>query len=468
MTRELLHENSSGLVRGLTGVLLATIAAIGLIALLFESGFSNISTASFVCLLATPWLIVLLFHMGGGSLTQVLLSPTGLMLVFVWSSILIVPILWATGLANPWFDFPLGELNLVVVSAALSSMVLTVGVLLGLRRSRAPVALAAPGGGLRRASWVAFLCVLGAALWVSSRTGGISYLLGNLLSKRELLAGLGPATALAAVGGIAGLTVPSVYTADRSTRVAGNMCAIAYLGYLFVMGSRFPMIAYALALLVARSARAQVPRRALALVLVAIIPFSVWYSVSVRGGQQLESGRAGTRSASTLIDPFVYGGLDILHSQGAVAVADLPDWRFSPDLILGQLTTVIPRSILPGKRPGMSTVFSEVFFPVSWSNGSGVPPALTAELAFTWGVVGGLGVLAIVGFLLARGASLMGSSRHLAVRLIYPFFTVDCIVLAKSGSDAFLQQFTLQLGGTLLFLAITHLTGAKLRAIQDE
>ncbi len=76
--------------------------------------------------------------------------------------------------------------------------------------------------------------------------------------------------------------------------------------------------------------------------------------------------------------------------------------------------------------------------------------------------------LAAVGFLLTRTATRLGASHHMLLRLVYPFFTVDCIVLAKSGSDAFLQQFSLQLGGTILFLAIAILTGAKLRVFPDE
>ncbi len=373
MTPEYLRQRSPDLLRGTSSLVLAAVFVMGLVALLYGSGRTELSAAAFVCILAIPLLLVLLLQIGGGSLTQSMLSPTGLMIGFVWANVLFVPILWAAGLANPWFDFPLGDTTFVLGSAALSSGVLTLGVILGMRRPRPPVSLAATGDGLRMACWIGLICVALASLWVSRQTGGISYLLDNLLSKRELLAGLGPATALAATAGVAGLTVPSVFTTDTSTRVAGYMCAVSYLGYLFVMGSRFPMVAYALALLVARSARAQVSRRALALVMMAVLPFSVWYSVSVRRGQLLESGGTGTRSASTLIDPFVCTGPRHSPHSGCGGPRGSTGLALQSGPVDWPTHDRHPAGGLPSKPPGMSTTFSKVFFPVSWANGSGVP-----------------------------------------------------------------------------------------------
>lgn len=308
-----------------------------------------------------------------------------------------------------------------------------------------------------------------AAGYVSTQVGGFGFLLGNLLEKRDLLAGLGPFTALAATGGIAVVFVAQMERPAKGLVVLSVMCWCTYASYLFVMGSRFPLIAFTLAPIVARSLQGRTPTKALGLVLALLLPFSVWYSVSVRKGQVLdESTEGATNSLARVIDPFVFGGLDVINTFGAVVASSPKTIGFDTQTVIANLLTMVPRSFWPGKPPGLSTQFSAEYFATAWTGGSGVPPSILAEITHLYGVVGACIAALLIGWALVSANETLRASQSLYARLFLPMFTVDCIVLAKSGTDAFAQQVSLHLVAVALFILFLKLTSTRVESIRNE
>ncbi|MGH1561489.1 hypothetical protein [Mumia sp. DW29H23] len=445
---------------------LTCLVAAALVLLLFQQRDAQVAPA-YVALAATP-VVWLLFKgsVGGGSVVRWLLTPAGLLVTFLWVAVLVPPFAWALGLATPWETFPRAQTTWVVATAIGLVALVHLGACIRARPARAVAPLEASGG--LAAVLVGVLGVLVAAATIlSETTGGLGYLLGNLLERRDLLTGAGPLNAVAATAGAAVVASCQVRMATRAQVVLAAACAAAYLGFLFVLGSRFTMLAFVLAVVIARTIVGRVPKVLLAVLVVAIVPFSLWYSVSIRRGQLVEPGTAGVRSElRSAVDPFISTGLDVLNTHAAVITSPTATWRFDVDLIARNLTTMVPRSLWPGKPQAFSVEFSERFFPVQWARGSGWPPSVLAESVYVYGVAGAVLVLVALGFVVAWLGRRMSDSRHVVVRLFYPFLAVDCIGLAKSGSDAFLQQISIHAVGIGLFLVLCSLVRVRL-AVSD-
>lgn len=416
-----------------------------------------------VVLLSVTWL-------SRGRIVRWLLTPAGLMLGYLWACVLGVPLLWHLGLATPWPTVSGEDGGALVARSIVGVAMIQLGVHFGPRS--VSVARSLRVGHSGAAAIVACICVCLAALtYISLQTGGLLLLLDNLLSRRDILSGLGPATGLAAVAAVATLATLQASTIPLSVRVLGAASGLVYLTYLYFLGSRFPMLGFLLACIIAWAAtRGRVPGKALALLAVAIIPFSLWYSVAVRRGQILEEAAGGgvTASLHRLVDPFVYGGADVLNTAAATMASPLPLFGFDASVVIGNVATAIPRSVWPDKPSGFSIVFSETYFPAEWSRGSGVPPSILAEHMHTFGEIGSLLTLFLLGVLISIVGRKFMASRNLFLRLFYPFFTVDCIVLAKSGTDAFLQQVTIHSVAVGVFLLVWVLFGGRSRVLRVE
>lgn len=454
--------------RGIAADLAALVGLVivALVLLIFQQRQAPTAPA-YLALAATPVVWVLFkSSSGGGSVVRWLLTPAGLLVTFLWVAVLVPPFAWALGLATLWETFPRSQATSVVITG----MGLVALVHLGACVRARPVHVVRPlnvSGGLA-AVLVGVVCILVvAATILSEATGGLSYLLGNLLERRDLLTGAGPLNAVAATAGAAVVASSQVRQLTGSQVILTTACAVAYLCFLFVLGSRFTMLAFVLAVVIARTIVGRIAKTLLALLLVAIIPFSLWYSVSVRRGQLVESGSTGIRGElRSALDPFISTGLDVLNTHAAVITSPTATWRFDFDLIARNLTTMVPRSLWPGKPKAFSIEFSETFFPVQWARGSGWPPSVLAESVYIYGAAGAVLVLVALGFVVAWLGRRLNGSRRVAARLFYPFFSVDCISLAKSGSDAFLQQITIHAVGISLFLVLCTLVRVRF-AVSD-
>jgi hypothetical protein len=445
-------------LRAAVAVILLTSAI--LLTLVF-GGADSFDADALICLAAIPLVVFLVNRSSTAGVLSWLMTPVGALLGFLWLSVLTVPILWALGLATPWIAYPVDQSTRIVATAIGAVALIHAGSLSAGSPSRPTTPMSwRSRSGLRGSLFggVALILVCFAILQVKV---GVFFLLGNLLTKRDLLAGLGPLTAAAACTGVAGLAAWSTRDLLRSEKLLATACSLGYLTYLFVLGSRLPMIAYVTAISIARASAGRIPRALVASVGLGSIPFAVWYSVIIRKGQLIsDSGAGWLAAARSLIDPFVYGGLDVLNTFGAVVTSTVSDVSVHLNLLLANATTMLPRSLWPGKPPGVSVLFSERFFERQWLDGSGVPPSIIAELLFVFGVVGGLMALPILGFVLSRVSSVLAISTRPFLRLIYPFVTVDCIFLAKSGTDAFLQQLSIHIFAMFGFIVLSTVMGA--------
>ncbi|NMM33219.1 MAG: hypothetical protein HHJ13_04325, partial [Phycicoccus sp.] len=344
-----------------------------------------------ICLAAIPLVVFLVSRSSTAGVLSWLMTPVGALLGFLWLSVLAVPILWALGLATPWSDYPVDQSTRIVATAIGAVALIHAGSLGAGNTSRPTTPMSwRSRSGMSRSLFGGVVLILVCFAILQSKIG-VAFLVGNLLTKRDLLAGLGPLTAVAACTGVAGLAAWSTRDLCRSEKLLATACSFGYVSYLFVLGSRLPMVVYVIAIAIARASAGRIPRVLVASVGLGTIPFTVWYSVSIRKGQLISQSGTGPRAeAHSVIDPFVYGGLDVLHTFGAVVTSALSDLSLHLDLLLANAATMLPRSLLPGKPPGISVVFSERFFGRQWDGGSGVPPSITAELLFVFGVVGGL------------------------------------------------------------------------------
>lgn len=456
-----LEEPRTRVGKGDLGLLFSVIVGVAVLA--FQGDATSGATDAFLAVLAWPVVLLMFRASAPERILPFCLTPTGLLLTFLWGAVLSTPVLWALGFAEPWPTYPRDESTFIFATAVASVGLLHLGCLAaGAPHSQVP--------GLRSPSGVARMGLFSLALLVvsftilSAQTGGIGFLIQNLLNKREILAGLGPLTALSATAAVAAIAIAQMERPSRAERLIGWACGGGYLGFLFIMGSRFPMVAFVLAIVVSRSIHARTPKLLLGALLGALIPFSVWYSVSVRKGQVVEQSGEGLReSLRIIITPFAHGGLDVLHTHGVVIVHSPPAWNFDAALLSHNITTMVPRFIWPSKPPGFSVEFSKQYFASSWLGGSGVPPSISAEFLHIYGVVGAVVALVALGYGLTRVGSWLRHSDRTFLRLFYPFFAVDCIVLAKSGSDAFLQQISIHLAAIVILLFAASVAGVKVK-----
>ena len=420
----------------------------------------QVSAVLSVCIAPVATLSYL--FMAGEPVEYFLLTPAGIVLMYLWTALLTVPVLWLFGLATPWVTFPIASTTTILLTGCGLTAIVSFGAYASRSKPGFAPSLDTTGKPLLAVALATLILGLSAG-FVSVRVGGFSFLLQNLLEKRDILAGLGPFTALAATGAVAAVFVAQLRRPTRALVFFGVISGLMYASYLFAMGSRFPLLAFLLAPIVARTAQGRTPRKALVALLAAIIPFSVWYSVVVRKGQELTEQTPGlSGDIRRVVDPFVYGGVDVIHTYGVVTQAQDRAFGFDAQTLLANLTTMLPTFLWPSKPSGLSVRFSEQYFSTAWSGGSGVPPSILAELLHLYGTAGACIAALVVGFLLSRLGSLR-ASRELFVRLLFPFLTVDSFVLAKSGTDAFFQQLTLHAIGSLIFVVLLRLTGTHIK-----
>jgi len=418
---------------------------------------------------AFPLVVFLVLRSSPMGVLSWLMTPVGVLLAFLWLSVLAVPILWTLGLAVPWVEYPAGKSTRIIALAVGSVALIHFGSLSAGTASRPKTPMRwRSRSGMRRSLFAGFLLIF-ACFTILHLKVNVLFLLQNLITRRDLLAGLGPLTAAAACAGVAGLAAWGTRDLSISEKLLATASSLGYLSYLFVLGSRLPMIAYVIAIAIARATAGRIPRLLVALVSFGAIPFAVWYSVSIRKGQLISESGPGLRAAVRgIVDPFTYGGLDVLNTFGAVANSTLADLSISVNPLLANATTMFPRSLWPDKPPGTSILFSEQFFERRWLAGSGVPPSIIAELPFLFGVVGTIVALPILGFALSRASVGLAASYRPIVRLMYPLITVDCIFWAKSGTDAFLQQLSIHFVAVLGFIALSTMMGAGIQVERNQ
>ena len=114
---------------------------------------------------------------------------------------------------------------------------------------------------------------------------------------------------------------------------------------------------------------------------------------------------------------------------------------------------MIPRSLWEGKPDGSATEFSARYFPDRWADGTGVPPSISAELMNTFGFVGGLFAMAVVGLLIARGSVALYNRSSWWSLIVLGLITADSLQLVKGGSDGFVRSVTMQ--GVAILIAMS-------------
>ena len=440
-----------------------TVVTIGLIAL--GPRDAAIDTGGYAwlgCLAIAPAATWALVAIARGYLYEFLLSPAGLALAYLWASVIIVPIAWRTGLATPWDDLasPQGR---VIVWACLQMVFLTAGTAFAVRQFK-PRRIRLTITNERRFVRVLYISAafgIVSILWLLQAAGGLTSLLSGLSTRRDMLSGLGFIGALAAIPAAASLLLLLARPKGPAQRILVVALSAEYFGYLFISGARFPLISYAIALLLAVSHRRRVPPGAFVVLLLAAVPFSTWYAISVRKTSRSVASQGSETSTifSTLhssLEPFINGGVDTLRTLSAPIAAAPGDWHFNISNFFGGLFTLVPRVVWPNKPNGVSIAFSQQYFSDRWEQGTGVPPSILAESIFFFGAIGGLLYLLLVGILLGWCSVRAWRTTSPFMRIMFIFTTSDAIVWVKSGSDSFFRSLTLHGVGLLVLYFMTR------------
>ena len=399
-----------------------------------------------------------------GSRSMILFSPVGLFIGYLAIAVGVVPALWTIGWARPW-----SEVAYDPYAAAFTTMVALIATALGVIAARPVgdiprIGLDTPPSRLDAALFTGLAIGAGGYLLLAVSAGGPVALLYSLADRRDLLSGTGPLRALLVVSAVT--CVYGVLHTGKSgrQRFLTWACGLSYVGSTLLTGSRFQVIVLIVAVTCAHVRVHGLSRRLRTVLLVATVaavPLSTIYGLRVRTGLTygqdvpLADPTTGTVTTEAVVGPFVRGGLDTIRTTG-VAASDLPPLRADVDLLLGSVANVVPRSLWPSKPDGAATQFSREYFPSKWAEGTGVPPSIFAEALHSFGSVGGLVALLMLGLVLTRLSYWMMSKPRLEWVLLAPFFAADCIQLAKGGSDGALRTITLQLAAVMITVLIAR------------
>lgn len=431
-----------------------------------EASSTPDSTAWILCVLTIPWVFLALRSLAGRWPESFWLSPSGMAMVYLWVSVLVVPVLWRVGLATPWDDFNAQPDDVIWIAIGLLAVMTAVSAAAMAGRKPARITFRAPSpSALTVPLLIAFAAGLVAMAVLYLAVGGFGALLSSLGTRRDALAGLGLLNGVAAVPGAAALFAMMCERVTPFQKLLALGCALEFILYLFVSGSRFPLIAFLLALLVARAHHRPISLASFGLLGALAVPFSVWYAVAVRQTSKGATGSSvfggeGLRDVlKSVIDPFVFGGLDVLRTLGAVIAHGEPLFANGILQFLGGPFTLVPRFIWPGKPDGLSIAFSQEYFPDRWADGTGVPPSLLAEGPYLFGKLGAIPYLAAAAFVLAWAGKRVWQSSSAFTRLAGIMLTTDTIVLVKSGSDSFLRMLTLHALACAFFALLARIAG---------
>lgn len=395
------------------------------------------------------------------------LTPVGVMLCFMVLAFGVVPVLWALGLAVPWEEV-LGREKTAAQFGILLLIAFALGVWISnphFERGSRPTLIA----GARLSSfllWCSAVGILGYLL-LALVAGGPMALLYSLADRRDSLAGTGPLRALllvAAVGCVVGVAHQDKTTIQNRLTW---LCGITYFSMNLLTGARVQALivviaAFAVHVRIHGSTRAIARRIALAMAVA--IPASTFYALRVRQGLTYGTDvqvvdDSTTRSAlASLVGPFVNGGVDSLRTLGVVSES-APTFTLNVTPLLGSLANVIPRSLWPNKPDGSATDFSARYFPDRWADGTGVPPSISAEMLNTFGVVGGLIGMAVLGVVVARISSNLHGKKSLWALVIGALLTADTLQLVKGGSDGFVRSVGMQAGALLIAVVLARVSG---------
>lgn len=429
------------------------------------TGFSQIGFAS---LLISPLVVWWLRCIQRGSPAPWLLSAHGLGLSFVWTAVLLPPILWSLEVTTPWDDVDWATSNYIFFVAMLLSSMLTFGVHVGMRRTKVPIARTGPsllGYDATVAIVISALAGTASVVLLHVSAGGIGSLLANQTERRDILIGTGLSFTLAVIGGLGPLAALTFRSRGVLMAALSAIGGGSYVLYNFAQGSRFSLVAYAAALAIGYMRVRRVKVWPMLLLGLATVPFSVWYAQRVRHGIEgpLLKGSGLREELHSLVHPFVFGGLDTLRTLGATLNRDYALTSADLGAIGRGLGTVVPRAIWPGKPDGYSSEFSATYFPLRWSQGTGVPPSFFAEAVAQAGLIGAMLLALALGFALSR-LSLYYWSRYTPLILLWgPLLMTDIVVLLKSGSDSFLRLAIMQFVAVLILVACLSRTDSPLR-----
>ncbi|MCO1653877.1 hypothetical protein [Pseudonocardia humida] len=416
----------------------------------------------------TAMLIVRITLLRASSAPSIL--PIGLFVGYLAVATGVVPVLWVIGWAQPWSEIA-SDPYLAASVTTLALLVTAFGVILACPPGRvSEISLRTPGTKLDVALFGGLAVGVLGYLVLAASAGGPVALLYTLADRRELLAGTGPLRILLIVSAVA--CIYGALHADKTTRqrMLTWACGLVYAASTLLTGSRFQVIVLAVAVICAHVRVNGWSRRLKAGVLVtvlAVVPLSTIYGLEVRTGltygQEVEwsDPATGTVTINSLVGPFVRGGLDTIRTTGVAAAKQEP-FALNPELAVGSLANLVPRSVWPAKPEGAATQFSRQYFLSKWVDGTGVPPSIFAEFFHSFGLFGGLAALLLLGILLTRLSFWMMSRPRLYWTMLAPFFAADCIQLAKGGSDGFLRTLVLHIGAVMIMVLIARSAGTTL------
>ena len=388
------------------------------------------------------------------------LTPVGLMLCFMILAFGLVPTMWALDLHQPWEEVR-GREDSAVAAGILLLAAFAVGVWIARPKFERGDSPNFTHPCLSMFLFGCFLIGLTGYLLLAVVAGGPLALLHTLADRRDSLAGTGPLRSLllvAAVGCLAGIAQSD--KSSNQTRLTW-LCGITYFALNLLTGARFQALIIVIAAF-AVHVRIHGPSRAviqkIVLALLAAVPASTFYALRVRQGLtygtdvQVVDDSSAISALGSLVGPFVNGGIDSLRTLGVVA-EQAPTLGFNVSPLIGSVTNVIPRSLWEGKPDGSATEFSARYFPDRWADGTGVPPSISAELMNTFGFVGGLFAMAVVGLLIARGSVALYNRSSWWSLIVLGLITADSLQLVKGGSDGFVRSVTMQ--GVAILIAMS-------------
>lgn len=386
-----------------------------------------------------------------------LLTPSMAACALALASTVLVPISWAAGLATPWSEVE-GAEN----SAVLWGLLFTTALIVGVAAARPWQ----PSGGTSvryaarnpdRSLLVSMGIGAGALALLLALVGGPNAALAALNVRRTFFAGFAPLLGVALVPGVA-----LVFYAASSKSAAKVLTRLLILGALalyaaavFFTGNKSHIVVLLVMLAVARARSGRVRLAAVLVAALVFVPLSTLYHYKIRQERSLgvSEGQLSTASATdfarTAWQPFAASGLDHVRTIWVVA-RDGEYFRFRPGPLLAAPATVVPRAIWPSKPDAADLEFAKTYFPRQWATGTGVPPALAAEFAWEFGLIGGFVMYMAFGFAIGVADRRLRASSNSLAHASYPLFTAAILITTKAGSDSGLRLFFLFFSATVV------------------